>query len=308
MQKMTNAPAGVTFSGTDSISAALTPNSDSVEKVVKVVIGGFSEGEGSIDQNIFFVIPGRDTNAENGNLYQHSIYFCDGSTATGKEVATIKKNLSYIISSINRNMWFTEELFASSISSKITIDSNGRLIFDPSSEKLITMESTGGFCEYIKGEMTLNNGKILQKTLEACGDFGERAAVTAMRYTGNSVDTLRFQEGGSKDAFGTFITEFRDTRYVSAPDNVEFNEDLATVNLEEDEFYTTLPVIDPDAFQTFDCDREDADVTINMDFSNPELAEHTAGCETRGLDNMDFCRGDEAVSGAEQAAYGMCLG
>ncbi len=303
MQKMATAPAGVSVIGASSVNNAMSPNADTTDKIVKAVITGFP---GEEDQNIFFVIPGRATNTAEGNLYKHKLYFCNGNTPTGKEEAIIKNNLEYSLFQINQHG--EEGTFSSTVKSRITLDANDKIIFNPSTDKEVSMASLGGGCTYNKAEMTIQNGKIKQKSMDDCGGIEPRKAYTALRYSGASVQTLRFKEGGSKDNFGTIITEYRDTRYVAAPGNTEFNSDLSEVDIETDSFFNGAPVLDTEDFEAFNCARTDADATITMNFNNTQLQAHTAGCNDRSLNGMNFCRADPEVAAAEAAAFAECTG
>ncbi len=306
MQKMSTAPAGVSVSGASSVNNAMAPNSGTEDKIVKATITGFPEEGGPTDQTIFFVIPGKGANITNGNLYAHTLYFCNGGTAVGKETAVIKNNLEYSISAINQHG--AEGTFASTVASKITLDDNNRIIFNPATDKDVTMASLGGYCSYSKSEMTLAAGKIKQKSLDDCGGPEPRRSYSVMRYTGTSVQTLRFKEGGAKDNYSSVITEYRDTAYVSAPTNTEFNSDLSEVDLNSDSFYSSAPTLNTDDLAGFDCNRTDNVATITMDFSNPNLQAYTANCNDRSLNNMDFCRLDPEVNNAENYAFAHCFG
>ncbi len=168
------------------------------------------------------------------------------------------------------------------------------------------MERTSSnFCSSREVLMTFKNGKIKQKAHQICGGR-ERVAYSVLKYTGQSIKTLRFKEGAQKDLYRTISTEFRDDRYVSAPYNTEFNYDLAQVDLNTDPFYSQFPTIDTSILTTFSCNRVDQDVTIYMDFSNSNLSNHTASCQNRGLNGMEFCRGDAEVNSAETVFYGQC--
>jgi hypothetical protein len=306
MQKMATAQSGVTVEGADSVNDAMKPASDNTTRIVKAMITGFPEEGGAQDQVIFFEIPGRATNKSEGNIYKHKLYFCSGGVANGKEEAVIKNNLKYTLFQINDDG--DQGVFTSTVSSRITLDENNRIIFNPSTDKEVSMANIGGFCNYSKGEMTLKNGKIKQKNLDDCGGPEPRRSFNVMRYTGSSVQSLRFKEGGMKDNNFTSITEYRNSRYVSAPGNTEFNADLDAVNLVTDPFYNEAPSVDSSDIEAFDCNRSDQDATITMDFSNPDLQQHTSGCEDRSLDGMDFCREDDEVSSAEIETQSICAG
>lgn len=305
MQKMSTAPAGVTITGANSVYEALRPKSDVTEKIIKASITGFP-GEGAGSQTIFFVIPGQATNVTDFNIYRHKLYFCNGTTPIGKEEAIIKNNLEYSLFQINKSGGFGT--FSSTVKSRITLDENNKIIFNPSTDKEVSMAGLGGFCTYNKAEMTIKAGKIKQKSMDDCGGPEPRKAYSVLRYTGTSIQTLRFQEGGNKDNFGTTITEYRDTRYVSSPNNTEFNSDLSLVNFNTDPFFDGAPVLDTADFEAFDCSRTDADATITMNFANPQLLAHTVSCNDRSLSGMNFCREDPEVASAEAAAYGICTG
>jgi hypothetical protein len=300
LQKMITAADGITVTGANSVEEALAPNSGTSAKLVKVETSGMPSGT---NPSIFFIIPGKGTNNTNGNLYEHSLFFCEGnSNPAGHELGTIKKNLSYIVSKVEAK---SGETLHSSITSKLELVNN-RIVFNPDREKEITMERTSpNFCSSREVSMTFKNGKIRQRAHQMCGGR-ERVSYSILKYTGQSIKTLRFKEGAQKDLYRTISTEYRDDRYVSAPYNTEFNYDLSQVDLNTDPFYSQFPTIDTSILSSFNCNRIDQDVTISMDFSNSNLSNHTAVCQNRGLNGMEFCRADAEVNSAETVFYGQC--
>jgi len=301
MQKMQTAPDGVTVSGAATVAAALTPPSGNAIKLTKVVVTGFP-GEGSSE--IFIELPGKGQNIINGNIYKHTLYFCDGETTPGSlERATIKNNLDYLMETLGNE---DGSEFFSNISSKITVDSNGKLIFNPNAARDVDISFIQGGDSFFKGNLIIANNKIKNKTFDSFGD-SQRKAYTVAKYTGNSIQTLRFTEGATKDDNFSVITEYRDSFYAAAPNNAEFNADLAAVDLESDTFYVSAPTIDVSELSDFDCDTAVAGATITMDFSNPALVEFTASCEQNRLEGMNFCRNDSEVNTAHFNSATQCF-
>jgi len=303
MQKMSTAPAGVTVAGASSVAEALKPEADGEDKIVKAVITGFPGEDAGFTG--FFIIPSRETNKSNNNLYSHKLFFCGGGIPNSVERAEIKNNLDYTLSQINKEDG--GGVFASSVSSRISVDANDRIVFNPETEKEVTTSSEGGGCAFNKAEMKLKNGRIFQKSFDSCGGPEDRKAYTVVAYTGTTVSSLRFREGGFKDNFSSIVTEYRDDRYVKATNNNDFNGQLNKVDLATDEFYLEAPTIDTSEVDAFNCDRTDVAVNITMDFSNPELAQHAAPCEDKALDGMNFCRSDSQVNNAELGYFSDCL-
>lgn len=302
MQKMQSAPSGVTVSGASTVSEALTPPEGTATKIVRVIVTGFP-GDGPGEQNIFFEISGQGTNLANGNMYQHKIYFCGEDAAPqSRETATIKNNLEYLISNLGSD---EQGDHFSSVSSKITVDNNGKIIFNPNSNRSVEIAFISD-SSFFKSSMTIVNNKIKNKTYDSFGSEA-RKAYTEAKYTGSSIQTLRFTEGGTKDENFSVITEYRDTNYVSAPDNAEFNAGLASVDIDSDSFYTSQASVDTSSLAEFNCDTATPEATITMDFSDSALQEHAASCEENRIDGMDFCNNDDDVFTAEQNFFGQCI-
>lgn len=306
LRAMTTAQSGVSVDGAASVAEALTPNSDNTPKLIKVAFGGFPGSGGPGEPGVYITVPGAETNKLNDNLYEQTLYFCQGgANPMGRENAVIKKSLLYTTS----QMFFHPGIVAylSSISSPITLNGNGGIIFDPETEKTMTTDYVGlggGTCDYNKVEMAFDSRKIKQKVVNKC--FGDPSSSYAvLRYSGSTMSNLRFIEGGAKDSFVTSITEYRDSSYVSAPDNNEFVADLAEVDLTED-FFTEEPQIDTTELTSFDCSRTDIDATITLDFTSPALQEKLFACQSGTLSNLDFCQSDAEVNTAAIKAFNEC--
>lgn len=300
LQKMISAEEGITVTGADTVEQALAPSPGTTQKIVKVEISGMPSGGTS---SIFFIIPGKGTNNTNNYLYDHSLFFCEGNPAPrGFERGTINKSLSYNVSKVEVQSGNTSH---TSITSKLDLVNN-RIIFNPDREKEVSMERTGsGFCSAREVQMNFKNGKIRQRSHQTCNGR-ERLSYSILKYVGQSIKTLRFKEGAQKDLYRLISTEYRDDRYVSAPFNTEFNYELAQVDLNTDPFYSQFPTIDTSILSSFNCNRTDQNVTITMDFSNQNLSNHTAVCQNRGLNGMEFCRSDSEVNSAEVVFYNQC--
>jgi hypothetical protein len=305
MRAVTKAQSGVSVGSGASLTEALTPNSDTSTKLVKVVFAGFPGGGGPGQPGIFFEISGEETNKGNGNLYEQKMYFCQGTAnPLGREHWVIKRDLTYTSSQLFDQPGVIS--FESSISSKLNLDSDGKIIFDPFDDKVLNAALVGDGigCDYNKVEMVFENKKIYQKVLDNC--FGSpQPSYSVIRYSGTSMNNLRFIEGGAKDAFVQTITEFRDDRYVAAPNNEEFSQDLAPITFSED-FYNQAPVIDTSDVENFDCNRIDIDETITVDLTNPALIGKVMTCQGAVYSDLDFCRSDDDVNTAAIASLGSC--
>lgn len=305
LQKMGNAPVGVTVVGAPTVKKALIPYNDTNSKLIKMQVTGFNDGNGgSGPKTVFLELFGKETNQENKNLYEHKLAFCnDSDNVEGIERAVIKKNLEYTLQSLSSIPGEGSHL--SSISSKITLQNDKKLVFNPNTDKEVYLSSLGGGCSSRKVYMFLKNGKIKQKSREDCPS-NLRKSYSIMRYTGTSITSLRFREGATKDENFETITEFRGSRYVSAPANTEFNENLSEVDVSTDPFYSGAPTIDTSELNTFNCARTDIDATITVNLNNEELQDHVSVCENRGLEGMDFCREDSEVNNADQNFHALC--
>lgn len=305
LQKMGNAPAGVTVNGASSVKKALVPFDDTATKLVRIQVTGFNNGGGGNNsRNIFLGIAGKETNKNNNNLYEHSLFICnDNDVAEGLERAVIKRNLEYTISNLGSRPG--QGTNSSLISSKVTLDGDSKLAFNSNTDKDVSLASLGGGCTSRKVYMFLKNGKITQKSREDCSS-NLRKSYSIMRYTGANIKSLRFREGATKDENFETITEFRSGRYVSAPTNNEFNDDLQIVDIPSDPFYVAPPTINTSELDSFDCTRTDFDASITVNMNNEQLKEHVDSCENRALEGMDFCRNDSAVDNADQNFHSQC--
>ncbi len=301
MQKMITATDGVTVSGARSVEAALTPNKDDSPKIVKIEITGQQDGG---NQNLFFVIAGRAANRAQGKLYEHSLFFCDGGANPKRyEHTQISKDLIYEVYTLDSTGAHGDS--ESTISAKLAVV-NDKLTFNQSIEKEISVSRVGDpICNFAELDVSLKNGKIKQKSNSFCAG-NHRSAYSVLKYGGQSVSTLRFKEGAVKAPLFTAITEFRNDRYVSAPNNAEFNADLTEVDLTTDPFYASGPTVDTSILGTFNCNTTELAATILMDFSNQYLSDYTASCKNKILDRMDFCRNDSDLNNAENNFHSHC--
>jgi hypothetical protein len=300
LRKMVSAKEGVTVIGADSVAEALSPNKDASSKLVKVSVSGMSIGG---NPDIFFIIKGQSANKVANNYYEHSLFFCEGgATPVRYENGQISKNFVYEVNTIDSDPSKGDS--SSLISSKLALV-DGKLVFNPNTDKEISASRVGDSCTYAELTATLKNGKVRQKSNSLCGG-NQRSSFSVLKYAGQTVNALRFREGAVKTQSFTNITEFREDRYVSAPQNAEFNSDLAQMNLGSDPFYAAPPTIDKTILSTFNCTRTDQDATIFMDFSNPYLNDYTASCKDKSLQNMNFCRIDTDLNNAENNFHSHC--
>ena len=81
--------------------------------------------------------------------------------------------------------------------------------------------------------------------------------------------------------------------YLSAPSST-LKSELAKVDIATDPFYTEAGTVTPD-FSDKSCSQE-ADVTVQMNFSVPSMQTIGQTCSAQQLQNMDFCRGNEIIA------------
>ena len=77
---------------------------------------------------------------------------------------------------------------------------------------------------------------------------------------------------------------------------IERADEVNAVNFDTDPFYVEPASVDDD-MSDYDCSVT-ADVTLQMDFSDPALRSVASLCERERLSGMDFCSSDPDVSAA----------
>ncbi len=295
-------------------------------RIVKMRIVGQSHGEGEGEEGQeeegeqeVFVFPHNKkkikTEGKKGQ-YGYDLYFCEegeqGFAYTGFETTTIGKEGKIDIISVGDS---ARSAYENTLSGYLTENEEGTnsITFNTNlgrSASIKNIESDGTFEN--KAELVVTANNIIRSKIHNIDRFDDvtgaetRRSYSVIEFSGDAAGSTRFLQGSYKDRragiggeeeFSTSI-EFRDERYVSAPDNT-FSQSLSEVDL-DDVFYEA-PSITFDS-STFDCSTQ-ADIVILLDFESEALLAVQAQCELDALQNMDFCFQNDAINLAEQT-YG----
>jgi hypothetical protein len=263
--------------------------SGSQGRVVKVTIRGF----GGQDKYGYIRIDGQAVLDRKGLQYAHKLWFCDEGreSANNYEETSVSLTGEYRYSNVfvegpNR---FKNEIAAA----LVKVDSG--LSFDTARERVA--RATGEFQgAHFKSLITLlPNNTLTSKVKESFNNFG-RSYYSVAEFSGSGISDFAVRAAAVNnvmlDSSQEAGIEYRDTMYVSAP-AIALKDELAKVDIATDAFYDESADVEPD-FSDTSCS-QDADVTLQMDFSIPSMQAIGQQCQGQQLRNMDFCLDEELV-------------
>lgn len=300
MKNLPTAESGVTISsGYDGEPAELF-NQPEDDRHVRVNVTGGEEG-GEI---VNIIVKG--SNSVGSDKYHVDLYFCSENSGTPRGVEQIRVNKgSGEISSFNVN----DDQYGTNRSRIIGYlkQSGDSIGFDPSRDKSANVShdyEEEGRSGKFKASITISDGslsvKTLDETVEGGGETWNRSQHALAQYSGNAIKDIKFlqgafteksscddSEGGNCPDFGgeeehsySAALEFRDTTYVSAPDNALLD-DLSDLS---DDFYSSSLNVKTTELADYDCSKS-PDVTVEMDFDDSAVDAIRQECDGKNFDN-----------------------
>ncbi|MFM1848586.1 MAG: hypothetical protein RL417_2060 [Pseudomonadota bacterium] len=267
------------------ITKLFSTPSGSSSKTVKVVISGFPGGAGG--QSGFLVIDSEAKLNRDGNQYGYTSYFCQQGQSSPRNYQRMTLSLDgkFKLSGYNSE---GDHEFKNLVEASIR-QSGSNIVFDLNKPRVAKSEAKEDSDNRFKVYVSVNpDNTIDSKVKERRGD-SRSEVVSTSRFTGSDITTLRVLELASRYKFDdnrrTAALEYRDSAYVSAPGSALLN-DLSDSAL-DDSFFESEGDVEPN-FQGKSCSAE-ADITLRLDFSVPELAAIAAECETKRLESQSFC-------------------
>jgi len=261
-----------------------TPPGNS-SKTVKVVIAGFPQGGGG--QSGFLVIDSEAKLNQDGNQYGYTSYFCQEgqSTPSNYQRTTLSLDGKFELSGYNSEG--TNE-FKNLVEASI-IQSGSNIVFDLSKSRKAKSEAKDAAGNRFKVQISVNPDNTINSQVKERRGETRSEVVSKSRFKGSDITNLGVLELASRYKFDenqrTAALEYRDSAYVSAPGSALLN-DLSDSAL-DDQFFQSEGEVEPN-FKGKSCSAE-ADVTLRLDFSVPQLAAIVAECETRRLERQSFC-------------------
>ncbi|MCB0331936.1 MAG: hypothetical protein KDD55_00485 [Bdellovibrionales bacterium] len=292
-----------------------TPEDDA-SRLVEIRVSGMpSEDDKNEAQEgkIFIHLQSKNTNKEQKIQYGFKIFFCDtsGENLTSTEFTTIGKQgkVTSVQEGAEQN-----ELYEVLLTGYLTEEDDSSLSYNPDLPRTLdaTFERTSdqenqGWKDKVSVTFTPQN-RIQTKSYSI--EQG-RKGYSEIAFVGSSLSDAQFTEGAYKDEYddnsgGGFqaLVEFRDDRYVSAPQS-ELLSALEKVDLLTDPFYQDV-TLSFDSSQ-FDCSQT-GDVVLSMDMSDESLSDLRATCEGESLGDMNLCFGNETINQAEFNFHDVCGG
>jgi hypothetical protein len=279
------------------IESVFSPPEGSQDRIVKVVISGFGGGAGETG---FLRIDAAGKLASAGRQYGYTSWFCNNGqpTARNRERVTVSLSGAFEYSGVSSE---GGSVFSNTIRAQL-LQSGSSVTFDPAQERSSSSQGEISGGSSFKSSVTLTSENLIKtKVYDAFGGIA-RKNYSVARFSGSGLSSFRVIEMALKnaDTFGQFQGgfEFRGdptNRYVSAPSNA-LTSALSTVDLQTDEFYQQPANVDVD-LSSLSCSAE-ADVTLQMNFSNPALQRVAQLCESERLEDMNFCFQDPSITQA----------
>jgi len=285
------------------ITRLFAPPSGNKARVIKINIEGFP-GEGA--QTGFLVVDAESKLASEGNQYAYTSYFCNpgASTPTNYERTTITLDGRFKLRGFNTN---GASQFENTIEAALT-QSGSNVVFDLSKQRSARSAMDDGAASRFKAVVTLNPDGTLDLRSKEREGSAQREVAAKSRITGSDITTLRVLESALRSRFDatplTSAFEFRDSAYVSAPNNtllVDVPENVLSAP-----FFSADAEVEP-SFSGKSCS-VDADITLRLDFGVPAMAAIAEECETRQLPNQSFCFSNEDIGAALTQYPNKCVG
>lgn len=301
MKGMTKAKTGVTVtSGT--LEQAKAFDQTDADKLVKVVVSG-DGSRGGEGMDVFIKVHGK--NSVGATKYKTELFFCQGSTVTGRETIEVDLETGKMTSN-NTNSesgYKGQETVVAYLKAKA--DGSG-FDFDETAERTATVISSHD-SGIFKGDLAIKGGTITGKRYFNSTSWGTDKNYSVTNFTGTGLSSLRFTDGAYKGESSwtyngqssthsyTGATEWQNS-YYAATQNSQLYTDIQSYSFGTDTFFTTIaaPTVD---FSDLSCAvTPDATITFNM--SDPGAKVEIAKCEEDRYDNYDLCYAD-AVKNAE---------
>jgi hypothetical protein len=259
-------------------------------RVIKVVINGF----GDQNEHGFIKINSQASLDKKGQQYAYNLWFCKEGQTTANNYEETSVSLAGEFKYFNVFVEGTNE-YQNQIAAYLTKTATG-VEFDTTKER--TAQTAGEFqgANFKSLVMLLPNNTITTKVKESFNNFG-RSNYGVSEFSGSGISDFAVRAAAIKDVFSNQTQEagieYRDTVYLSAPSST-LKSELAKVDIATDPFYTEAGTVTPD-FSDKSCSQE-ADVTVQMNFSVPSMQAIGQTCSAQQLQNMDFCRGNEIIA------------
>lgn len=279
------------------ISKIFTPANQA--KLVKVNV---SMGEG--EQQIFIRIPSSSSNANNGDAFNASLYFCQAGTVNSLETVKIKLSKEYIGTSIGDD---ENGEFKATFNGFMRLV-GGNLVFDTTRDRNATVSSLRSGGDGFKSKLLLTvDGKM--RTWQRDDNQGFiRNSFSVVSLDGSGFADLRvldgaYKESGSAGDRAPSAFEWRDSFYGSAPSS-SLLEELDLVDFEDSFFDQAAdPGVDLSAYS---CDAN-PDLELNLDMAHPNMTSVTAECEGYRIENGDFVSQSSAIQQARENYNNACI-
>lgn len=267
--------------------------SGSQDRLVKVEISGMGQAG---DRSGFITIDSTSKLNAAAMQYAYTVHFCNGGAVTpsNKERVTVSTSGKFTYSGTYVEGGFKGE---NSISAQLS-GSSSSIMFDLTQNRTSASSQDLGTGQSFKSAVTITSANLIKtKTYDFFG-LGGRKNFAVSEFSGADISDFRLIQSAVKDQFvdgsnqGGF--EYRGSlgKYVSAPAN-SLIDSLDQVNFSTDPFFQSAASVDPD-FSGLSC-TANADVTLQMDFSNASLGAIAQACQQERLQGMNFCIADPAI-------------
>lgn len=305
MQQMPDMSEGVTIDQAPSgVTRENIFDKRDADLITQVNANNMPAGQGGQtgDQTIFIKVYGNDSTT-NATDYWIDLWFCANGTANGYEEVRVDG----ADGSVAQASYHTEEEgnFYANFAGSLTAAADGTVIYDPSASQTATVYDN--FYGIHNGQVSVV-GNLLTG-MEHAQELDQNQEVNATRkilglseFTGTSVDTLRFVQGGfagemvfgeGTDTFDGAI-EYQNTLYENVGANGQYYSDVQNYDFSANSFYSgtlAMPTEPATTLQGFSCS-ETPDVIVTMDGSDAGVAAQAANCESTFQD-MNFCDNED---------------
>lgn len=292
-----------------SIENIFLPPVSDASRTIKVAI---SAGEGN-SRTGFIRVNSQASNSAAGSHYRYNLWFCDSQSGELKLRSYETLNVSYsgdiAITSVGLDNYGQ---YSASVAGRLAV-SGDSLVFDQSAERsaTVTYQSVSDQNRFKAGITIGTDSLLTQKFLNIYRGVNSNK-LSVSQISGDSVQDLKLlaaafkeslSDGTSQDQNFTGGIEFRDSIYVSAPNNSLVSK-VESANFSNDTFYdqVELPEFDDSLYSC----TATADVELAMDMTNSDLKEVAENCEQVNKQVNNFCRENDSLRAIQSDYQNLC--
>jgi hypothetical protein len=307
MKALPSIPSGVTIS---SGSAADLFKQGTADKKIRVTVTNMPTNRPSFTVN--FTIKGSST--VGSDVYGYDVHFCQGSTVTNTESATVNKSTGLV--TMTSDMKEGPNNYGSNTVTAHLTNDGSNIAFDLTKDRTAISYGSYSLQEY-RGKVIISGDNTITNFRLNTGDGYSNKDFSRASFLGSSMTTLQFLQGaykglgewssnqfsyaGATDYQTVNSGSYQGTYYVAldpANSALAQSSDFTSVDLATNDFFAGSAPAAPSYDDTALCTNWTPDISVTMDFANSAVLAVQSECES-GQDwksiNFYLCQGKKLV-------------